>query len=225
MGQQQEFLPPVPKVPEMDDRAPQICESMIFDCDLDQAAIGLVDPAHGPFVHRSWFWRTDENMQEKAKSFVPSHLGFTMQRHIPTSNTLAFKLFKGTPEVEISFQLPGVHIEHVRIGKNHLCGMIVVTPISEFQTEVTYQGYWTIPGLNPFRSILKMFTHYFFLQDKRALGKMAYGGLKKVPRRFVGDPDTQAKWYLQLKSEFHRSREENRPFKNPVTAQVLRWRT
>jgi phenylpropionate dioxygenase-like ring-hydroxylating dioxygenase large terminal subunit len=42
-------------------------------CDLpshvDQGIIGLMDPAHGPFVHQSWFWRKRASIHEKQKQF------------------------------------------------------------------------------------------------------------------------------------------------------------
>ena len=38
-------------------------------CDLpahvDHGIIGLMDPAHGPFVHQSWFWRSRGSIHEK----------------------------------------------------------------------------------------------------------------------------------------------------------------
>src|ERR1700737_1596083 len=45
-------------------------------CDLpshvDQGIIGLMDPAHGPFVHQSWFWRSKHSIHEKAKHSAPT---------------------------------------------------------------------------------------------------------------------------------------------------------
>ena len=32
--------------------------STLFDCTLDDGIVGLMDPAHGPFVHQSSWWRT-----------------------------------------------------------------------------------------------------------------------------------------------------------------------
>jgi len=103
--------------------------------------------------------------------------------------------------------------------------MIVVTPISESETEVNYQIFWTIPWLTPFRPILKPFVHTFFGQDRQAMIKLRKGLDNNPPQLFVSDPDEQAKWYYRLKKEFARAREENRPFENPIKEQVLRWRT
>jgi phenylpropionate dioxygenase-like ring-hydroxylating dioxygenase large terminal subunit len=53
-----------------------------LDCELpshvDQGIIGLMDPAHGPFVHQSWFWRKRASIHEKAKQFEPIPNGFRM---------------------------------------------------------------------------------------------------------------------------------------------------
>src|SRR5437763_1006796 len=43
---------------------------------IDHGIIGLMDPAHGPFVHQSWFWRKRASIHEKAKQFEPIPNGF-----------------------------------------------------------------------------------------------------------------------------------------------------
>src|SRR5690606_19517406 len=63
-------LPPVPEVPAIGDRF-QLHVSMVFDSDIDLAAVGLMDPAHGAFVHRSAIWRSKKDIYEKAKAFSP----------------------------------------------------------------------------------------------------------------------------------------------------------
>jgi hypothetical protein len=42
---------------------------------------------------------------------------------------------------------------------------------------------------------------------------------------FVGDPDTQVRWYMRLKKEYLAAREEGRPFVNPLREQTLHWRS
>ena len=55
---------------------------------------------------------------------------------------------------------------------------------------------------------------------------MQQEGLKHCPSLLlIDDADRQAKWYYQLKLECQRSQEENRPFVNPVTERVLRWKS
>ena len=40
---------------------------------------------------------------------------------------------------------------------------------------------------------------------------------------WIDDIDVQAKWYLKLKREWTKSREEGREFVNPIEPTVLRW--
>jgi hypothetical protein len=55
---------------------------------------------------------------------------------------------------------------------------------------------------------------------------MQQEGLKFDPSlMLIKDADTQARWYFRLKNEWQRSREENRPFENPVREVTLRWRS
>ena len=49
-----------------------LVESVRFAAAIDHAVIGLMDPAHGPFVHRAWWWRSRRSVHEKAKAFAPS---------------------------------------------------------------------------------------------------------------------------------------------------------
>ena len=37
---------------------PKLVERMDFDAHLDHAVVGLMDPAHGPYVHQQWWWRS-----------------------------------------------------------------------------------------------------------------------------------------------------------------------
>ncbi|XGB43702.1 MAG: aromatic ring-hydroxylating dioxygenase subunit alpha [Nodosilinea sp. LVE1205-7] len=71
----------VPRVPGFDDQVqPQLTYRMRFPCYIDHAVVGLMDPAHSPFVHRSWWWRGG-TLNEEIKWFDPSPYGFTMRRH------------------------------------------------------------------------------------------------------------------------------------------------
>ena len=50
-------LPEIPVIPDFT-RPPDLVETLRFPCHIDHAVIGLMDPAHGPFVHQSWWWRS-----------------------------------------------------------------------------------------------------------------------------------------------------------------------
>ncbi len=44
-----------PRVP-VANATPRWVESQTFPCGIDHAVIGLMDPAHGPYVHAHWWW-------------------------------------------------------------------------------------------------------------------------------------------------------------------------
>jgi phenylpropionate dioxygenase-like ring-hydroxylating dioxygenase large terminal subunit len=78
-------------------------------CNVDHGIIGLMDPAHGPFVHQAWWWRTRSSIREKTKRFEPIPEGFRMSAHKPSGNSAPYKLLGvyGKPvETTIDFQLP-----------------------------------------------------------------------------------------------------------------------
>ena len=110
--------PQIPLVDGFADAAPRLVETVSFAAAIDHAVVGLMDPAHGPFVHRAWWWRSRASIQAKAKAFAPSPWGFTMSRHTPSANSRAYRLFGGAPETEIVFRLPSVRIEHIRAGRH-----------------------------------------------------------------------------------------------------------
>lgn len=217
--------PDIPVLPGVDAAQIHISDSLRFPCHIDHAVVGLMDPAHGPFVHQSWWWRPSRSAYEKAKHFEPSTLGFTMSRHRPSSNSRAYKLLGGTPQTEISFRLPGIRIEHIEAGRHVLCNLTAVTPITERETEVNHVIYWTLPWLTPLTPILRRFARAFLEQDRHVV-IMQQEGLKHKPNlMLIDDADRQAKWYYRLKREWALSQSERRPFHNPVIARTLRWRS
>lgn len=214
-----------PAIPDIGPHHPNLALTMRFPCHIDHAVVGLMDPAHGPFVHRSWWWRSRRSIHEKAKAFAPSERGFTMLRHPPSSNSAAYKLLGGEMTTEIAFQLPGVRIEHIRAGKHMLCGLTAVTPIGERQTEINHQIYWTQRWLTPLKPLLRPFARKFLRQD-RDIVTMQQEGLKHDPQlMLINDADMQAKWYYRLKDAWAKAQSTGLPFENPVEAQELRWRS
>jgi phenylpropionate dioxygenase-like ring-hydroxylating dioxygenase large terminal subunit len=206
--------------------APQVAETVRFDSAYDHSVIGLMDPGHVPFVHRSWFWRSGHDFAEKEKSFAPSPFGFTMERHQTSGNSRAYKLLGGGPmETDIAFMLPGVRIEHTTVGRHALVNMTAMTPIDDGTVELNNCLYWTMPWLTPLKPVLLPFIRKFLGQDRDALGRQSEG-LKYDPQlMLVGDADIQARWYYRLKREYSAARAENRPFVNPVEKRTLRWRS
>ncbi len=215
-----------PLMPGFDaDQRPNIREKMTFSCHIDHAVIGLMDPAHGPFVHRSWYWRTQKSIHEKAKAFAPAELGFAMVEHAPSSNSFAYKILGGAPRTEISFRLPGIRIERITAGRHRVTGLTCVTPVDEKTTEITQSFYWTMPLLTMLKPVLRPFMRAFLDQD-RAMVDLQQEGLRFDPRlMLINDSDVQAKWYHRLKTEWQEAGEQGRPFENPVKPTTLRWRS
>ena len=87
-------------------------------CNVDHGIIGLMDPAHGPFVHQAWWWRSAASIHEKTKRFEPinssdgAHDGFRMSPHAPSSNSAPYKLL-GRPVTTIDFTLPNRRVETI----------------------------------------------------------------------------------------------------------------
>ena len=71
MGEDAKTLPDIPVVPEIGERTADLSRTVTLPCDFDNGIIGLIDPAHGAFVHKSWWWRSGRSLREKAKNLRP----------------------------------------------------------------------------------------------------------------------------------------------------------
>jgi len=200
-------------------------DDLTLNCHVDHAVIGLMDPAHGPYVHSQWWWRSKKSMHKKAKQFEPRERGFAMAAHTPSSNSFAYKLLGGKPITEITFQIPGIRTEEIKVGKKTLLSFTAVTPIDDTHThirQIFFTDIWLIKLLAPF---LKPFAQTFLRQDADMVD-LQQMGLKYDPRLLlIDDSDTQAKWYHAIKREWAKSKAEGRAFKNPVKAKILKWRS
>jgi phenylpropionate dioxygenase-like ring-hydroxylating dioxygenase large terminal subunit len=212
-------------VPEFGTASPGLFQEILFPCAIDHAVVGLMDPAHGPFVHRAWWWRSGRSIHEKVRRFEPIERGWRMMRHKPSSNSAGYKILGGEISTEISFQLPGVRIEHVRAGRHTLCGLTAVTPISETQTRVNHAIYWTMPWLSALKPLLAPFARRFLEQDRHIVELQQTGLAHDPALMMIDDADTQAKWYYRLKKEYAEATEAHRPFENPIKERTLRWRS
>lgn len=225
MGAADQTPPAAPTLPDMADVPLRHIETALFPCPLDDAVVGLMDPAHGPFVHRSWWWRSRASIHAKAKQFAPSPNGFTMVRHAPSRNSFAYRILGGRPETEISFALPALRIEQVEAGRHRFFGLTAITPIDRSACLVTQAMYWTMPWLTVARPLLRPFIRRFLEQD-RAIVAAQQAGLAHGPSlMLIDDADTQAKWYFRLKREFAAAAAAGRPFVNPLKPRVLRWKS
>jgi phenylpropionate dioxygenase-like ring-hydroxylating dioxygenase large terminal subunit len=204
---------------------PRLVDRMDFDAHIDHAVVGLMDPAHGAYVHQQWWWRTRRSQHEKAKRFEPREQGFAMVRHEPSKNSRAYAILGGEPLTEITFRLPGLRWEHVTVGERQVLSLTCLTPASEKKTritQITWSDHWAFGALKP---ALATAARTFLRQDGEMVN-LQKQGLKYDPAlMWVDDADRQAKWYLQLKREWVASRREGRPFANPVEPATLRWRS
>jgi phenylpropionate dioxygenase-like ring-hydroxylating dioxygenase large terminal subunit len=228
-GEKTENLPEVPTAPGL--------EGLSWDCTsttlllpthIDYAAAALIDPAHVPYVHNSWWWRSHRNPKLKEKRYIPDGTGWTMVRHKPSKSALVFRYFGDHFETEIGFRLPGCRIEQLIFrGRTILSGISALTPIDDTHTELTHTTYWTVPGFAPLvRPVINYFVHEFLGQDQH-IAKMQEPCLKlKTPLVMtIPDAGTPGRWYFQLKKEWADCHAKRRPFKNPVPDTVLRWMT
>jgi len=63
-----------------------------------------------------------------------------------------------------------------------------------------------------------------FLDQDGRMVDLQNTGLQYGPSMlWIDDIDVQAKWYLKLKREWTKSREEKRDFENPIEPTTLRW--
>lgn len=218
--------PPVPDLPNFsNDVHANMFEVENFPCHLDHAVIGLMDPAHGPFIHRSWFWRNERSIHAKRKMFAPVDFGFQMVRHQPSKNSKAYKILGGQPTTEITFSLPSVRIEHVQVGNKNFCALTALTPVNANNTRIHQLSYWDMPWLTAIKPVLRKFIRVFLFQDIDAVKKQQEGLRFDPTLMLIKDADTQAKWYFSLKNEWHAADTEKRTFTNPVKPTELQWRS
>ncbi|MBC6982395.1 aromatic ring-hydroxylating dioxygenase subunit alpha [Caulobacter sp. 17J80-11] len=204
---------------------PKMVERMDFDAHIDHAVVGLMDPAHGPYVHQQWWWRSKHSQHEKAKRFEPREMGFAMARHAPSKNSRAYKILGGAPATEITFRLPGLRWEHIQVGARQVLGLTCLTAVNEKKTRIT-QIFWSDhPIVGAIMPLFRIGARAFLKQDGDMVN-LQNEGLKYDPALlWIDDADKQAKWYQALKKEWAASRAEGRPFKNPVEPTTLRWKS
>jgi len=213
-----------PRVP-IPDAKPRWMESQSFGCGVDHAVIGLMDPAHAPYVHGRWWWRVKP--REKVKQYAPLPNGFVMTRHAPSKS--AYKILGGANvSTEITFELPSTRFENIRgtiFGRRFdISGLTVCTPVDNNTTQVTQIFYW--PAWLGFLKPFFMMLGPTFLGDDRKVVELQKEGLKfDPPLMLIQDSDVPAMWYHRLKRAWVEAVATNKPFVNPVQARTLRWRS
>jgi len=194
-------------------------------CEFDQAVLGLIDPAHVPMLHTSWWWRPRSKPRRlKSKAYAPSPFGFTAQAENAIRSAGAYGLAGSPPKVSIEFRLPGVRVEHIDLGGLKLANVTTVTPESDDVQTLRNVIYADKPWAGAARLLLEHLGRVFLRQDVRMLEQ-----LHRIegdgPLLFCGDPDLPSLWYFRLKRELARRSVDGGPFNNPVPARTLHWLT
>ncbi|MBV9574517.1 MAG: Rieske 2Fe-2S domain-containing protein, partial [Acidobacteriales bacterium] len=140
---------PVPRLPELGGEFNTAHLSADLPCSVDHGIIGLMDPAHGPFVHQAWWWRSRGSIHEKQKTFEPIPDGFRMSAHTPSSNSAPYKLLRLYADADsitttIDFVLPNQRLETIRAGKYWFSSLTTVTPITRDHCRIDVAAAWNI---------------------------------------------------------------------------------
>lgn len=218
-------LPPVPEVPKFSGKFRSAHLVADLPCNVDHGIIGLMDPAHGPFVHQSWWWRSKASIHEKEKHFEPIPEGFRMSAHAPSGNSAPYKLLGvyGEPiTTTIDFVLPNRRYETIRCGGKWFSSLTTVTPVTASTCRIDVYAAWNVFYNIPFvTSIATFFGARFVAQDQQTMIEQAEGLRSNPALMLIDDADKPAKWYFALKQARLKGTGEH-PLDGPV---VLRWRS
>jgi phenylpropionate dioxygenase-like ring-hydroxylating dioxygenase large terminal subunit len=226
-----ENVPEAPRLPVFSEKYKITRLSCELPSHVDQGIIGLMDPAHGPFVHQSWYWRSRRSIHEKEKRFEPIPNGFRMSRHEPSSNSAPYKLlryFSGQATTTmIDFVLPNMRLEEIRSGHLWFSSRATVTPVRRDLCRIDFVAAWNLVRWMPLVvTVFRAFAKKFLRQDQETMIKQAEG-LKHNPHlMLIDDADRPAKWYFALKANLLDSRSTGAPMVHPMPGPVtLRWRS
>jgi nitrite reductase/ring-hydroxylating ferredoxin subunit len=194
------------KVPELAKFGPRYRTAFLtadLPCNVDHGIIGLMDPAHGPFVHQAWWWRSRASIREKTKKFEPIPEGFRMSAHAPSGNSAPYKLLGvyGQPiETTIDFSLPNRRTEIIRCGEKWFSSLTTVTPVTASTCRIDVVAAWNVFYHVPFVTpIAKFFGAKFVRQDQVTMIQQAEGLRRNPSLMLIDDADKPAKWYFALK--------------------------
>jgi phenylpropionate dioxygenase-like ring-hydroxylating dioxygenase large terminal subunit len=223
---------PAPHVPTFDGKYKIAHLTADLPCSVDHGIIGLMDPAHGPFVHQAWWWRSRHSIHEKQKNFEPIPMGFRMSAHTPSSNSAPYKLLRLYADADsitttIDFVLPNLRRENIRAGKYWFSSLTTVTPITRNRCRIDVVACWNIFRWVPFGPALLKFVFAKFVEQDRQTMENQSEGLKHNPHlMLIDDADRPAKWYFQLKAAYLESGRNGGEMRHPMPGPVtLKWRS
>jgi phenylpropionate dioxygenase-like ring-hydroxylating dioxygenase large terminal subunit len=223
---------PVPEVPKFGGKYEGAYLTAEMPVGVDHGIIGLMDPAHGPFVHQAWWWRKRESIHEKQKHFEPIPNGFRMSAHTPSSNSAPYRLLRlyaaaDSISTTIDFVLPNLRLETIRAGKYWFSSLTTVTPITRNHCRIEVVACWNIFRWIPFGPSLLKFVFAKFVEQDRHTMELQAEGLKHNPHlMLIDDADRPAKWYFGLKAAYLEAKRTGEEIKHPMTGPaILRWRS
>jgi phenylpropionate dioxygenase-like ring-hydroxylating dioxygenase large terminal subunit len=225
-----EARPPAPQLPVFSARYRLTRLSADLPVHVDHGIIGLMDPAHGPFVHQAWWWRSRRSIQIKEKVFEAIPDGFRIRAHSPSANSAAYKLLGvyGKPvTTTIEFVLPNMRFEQIHCGPYWFSSRATVTPVDFAHCRLDFCAAWNVFRHVPFMaSIFRIFARQFIGQDQRTMAMQAEG-LKHNPNlMLIDDADRPAKWYFQLKQAHLEAKRTGQTMRHPIHEPVtLHWRS
>ncbi len=224
-----ERLRPVPELAKFGPRYRTAFLTSDLPCNVDHGIIGLMDPAHGPFVHQAWWWRSRASIREKTKKFEPIPEGFRMSAHAPSGNSAPYKLLGvyGQPiETTIDFSLPNRRTEIIRCGEKWFSSLTTVTPVTSSTCRIDVVAAWNVFYHVPFVTpIAKFFGAKFVRQDQVTMIQQAEGLRHNPSLMLIDDADKPAKWYFALKQARLETPAGALP-KHPMDGPVdLHWRS
>ncbi len=223
---------PAPRVPTFSGKYKTAHLTADLPCNVDHGIIGLMDPAHGPFVHQAWWWRSRGSIHEKQKNFEPIPNGFRMSAHTPSSNSAPYKLLRLYADADaisttIDFVLPNLRLETIQAGKYWFSSLTTVTPITRNHCRIDVVAAWNLFRWVPFApELLKFVFAKFVEQDRQTMEKQSEG-LKHSPHlMLIDDADRPARWYFQLKAAHLEARRNGGEMRHPLPGPVtLKWRS
>jgi phenylpropionate dioxygenase-like ring-hydroxylating dioxygenase large terminal subunit len=222
----------VPPVPTFSEKFKTAYLSSGMPSTVDHGIIGLMDPAHGPFVHQAWWWRSHHSIHEKQKHFEPIPNGFRMSAHTPSSNSAPYKLLRLYADADsitttIDFVLPNLRLETIRAGKYWFSSLTTVTPITRDHCRIDVVACWNIFRFVPFGPTLLKFVFAKFVEQDRRTMELQSEGLKHNPHlMLIDDADRPAKWYFGLKAAYLEAKRTGAEMKHPLAGPVtLKWRS
>ena len=223
---------PAPRVPTFSEKYKLAYLTSDLPCSVDHGIIGLMDPAHGPFVHQAWWWRSRDSIHEKQKAFEPIPYGFRMSAHTPSSNSAPYRLLKLYADADsitttIDFTLPNMRWETIRAGKYWFSSLTTVTPITRSQCRIDVVAAWNLFRWLPFGAGLLKFVFAKFVEQDRRTMELQSEGLQYNPHlMLIDDADRPAKWYFQLKQAWLEMKKDGGEFRHPMDGPItLKWRS